>query len=216
MDNNRYFPLGFISTAVCVTVGIELCGWWLNAWVSPLGTTAIVRSVQVVCLLALLAAEPRGFFRAGLSKNCWVPGLKAGILWSAGFGVAAGITALLLLWAGQNPVTLVRVPIPADQPLLFIVTAGVIGPVSEEIFFRGVLYPFFRRFGVLVAMGAVTLLFAALHLPFGGLPVVPLIGSLVFCLSFEVSGSLVTPVIIHACGNMALFALTLLAPILFG
>lgn len=82
--------------------------------------------------------------------------------------------------------------------VLFVV---FLGPIFEEIFFRGFAYQAMRRFlglwpSILVSAG----LFSALHasasvfLPIMGLGVV-------LAYSFESSGSLVTPVTIHICQN---------------
>jgi membrane protease YdiL (CAAX protease family) len=93
--------------------------------------------------------------------------------------------------------------------------------VAEEIFFRGVIYGYVK--GALHRImpenwnhGAVggallvsTFLFVAAHTGNSGIPLPQLVGGIVFCLSYEREKSLMTPIVIHSLGNLALFSLSL-------
>ena len=56
-----------------------------------------------------------------------------------------------------------------------------------------------------------SVMFAGLHLPGGAIPVTQLVGGVVFCLTYEKEKSLMTPYVIHALGNAAIFGLGMLA-----
>jgi membrane protease YdiL (CAAX protease family) len=86
---------------------------------------------------------------------------------------------------------------------------GIVAPIAEEVFFRGILYGFFRRWGVVVALVFSTLLFVFPHLGTHGLPTTQIIGGILFALAYEVEDSLLAPITIHALGNMAIFTLSL-------
>ena len=92
------------------------------------------------------------------------------------------------------------------MPLFFIV-GGVVAPVAEEIVFRGIIFGYLRRWGLPAAVLVSTALFAALHLP--AIPVTQVVGGMVFAIAYHLSGSLMTPILIHTLGNLAIFSLSL-------
>ena len=186
-------------TLVCLAVLIlsicEISAFFLKPFLPPLAVIALTRSSQGLLLLLLLVRTRGGLAFAGLStKRLW-PGFKAGLAWSFGFGMVVIIAAGLMVAAGINPLTLIRSDIPGDKLALFFLTGTLIAPITEEIFFRGILYSFLRRWGVLSALVASTLVFAFFHVGPSGygstLPVIQLIGGLLFALSFEHSKSLI-------------------------
>jgi len=100
---------------------------------------------------------------------------------------------------------------------LFVV-AAVLAPLVEEVFFRGVLYSHLReamgRFGSVVSVLLATLLssflFAVIH-PQGWLAVPVLMAlAIAFSLAREWRGSLIAPMVAHACNNGAVSALLVL------
>ena len=101
---------------------------------------------------------------------------------------------------------------PANPALLFLV-GGFIGPVAEELFFRGLIYGYLRRWGVWPALVLSTSVFALLHAGAGGVPIVPMVGALVFALSYEIEKKLLVPITIHVLGNVTLFSLPYVFPL---
>ena len=73
-----------------------------------------------------------------------------------------------------------------------------------------ILYGFFRRWGVPVALALSTFLFVLPHLGSSGLPITQMIGGVLFAAAYEMEGSLLVPIMIHAFGNMAIFSFSLL------
>lgn len=105
----------------------------------------------------------------------------------------------------------IRVPLPQDPPSLatYYLLGGFIAPLAEELFFRGVVYGFFRRWGPIPALAVSTLAFVAAHGTGPVLPIAQLIGGILFGLAYEREAHLLVPITIHATGNMALFTISL-------
>jgi hypothetical protein len=147
----------------------------------------------------------------GLSRVKMLPGLVRGLIWSVCFGIAAGVLFLVLFAAGINPLKLVQTPLPSAprQIFMFFLVGGVIAPVSEEIFFRGIIFGFFRRWGFYAAILISTVFFV---LPHGRhLPLTQIAGGIVFAIAYEKEKSLIVPVTIHCLGNIAIFSLRFLS-----
>ena len=87
-----------------------------------------------------------------------------------------------------------------------VVSAVIIAPISEELFFRGVIYGVTKKYGgLLAAIIFNASLFAFIH---GSLPAFGGLFALAVCLTlaYEVSGSLYVPIVMHACFNAAQLA----------
>lgn len=209
-------PLPDLITAAIVFCGVlflEKAAGFLPPFLPRLALIGLFRILQSLWILFVL--WQRGLFPAGigLSKDRFRSGIRTGILASALFGVVSGVAALILFAAGHSPFSMIRVGLPHDplNRILFFLVGGVIAPVAEELFFRGILFGTLwrslRRFGLLPALLFSTAVFALLH-PGSHIP--QAVGGFVFCLAYAVSGSLLAPILIHAIGNLVLFSLPLL------
>lgn len=87
---------------------------------------------------------------------------------------------------------------------------AVLGPVCEEIFFRGFAYQAVRRrWGRRTAILATALVFSALHANAGAFP--PILGlGILLAWVFEDTGSLYAPIALHVCQNGMAVAVGLL------
>jgi uncharacterized protein len=86
-----------------------------------------------------------------------------------------------------------------------LITVGVIAPIAEEMIFRGVLYSWFRsRFNIPLAIFLNAGLFGLIHFgyPLPLMALVALMGA-VFAWSFERTGSLWVPIVLHIGQNSA-------------
>ena len=84
-----------------------------------------------------------------------------------------------------------------------VVFLGVITPIAEEVYFRGIVYGWLRnRWRVAVAAPASAAVFAATHFVYPW-PMMLMVAGLgvVFALAYELSGSLWPPIAIHATYN---------------
>ncbi len=91
----------------------------------------------------------------------------------------------------------------------FFLSACVLAPVSEEVVFRGFLYPALKRYSQpWIAATAVAGIFAVIHLSLSAL--LPLfVMALLLTLAYEWTGSLWVPILVHAGFNLTNIVITL-------
>jgi membrane protease YdiL (CAAX protease family) len=199
-----------ISTAVVFAMETVFRLTLAGQTASPLPALGIIRCLEAFLLVFTAGRFEKDPNAIGLSRSKLLPGLKRGLLWSVGFGIAAGILFSVLLAVGINPLKLVRTPLPPAplQIMVFFLVGGVIGPVWEEIFFRGIIFGFFRRWGLYTAIMISTALFVLPHYDGNHLPLTQIVGGIVFAAAYEKEESLAVPITIHCLGNLAIFSLT--------
>jgi hypothetical protein len=190
---------------------LEAAAAWLGSLIAvpQLWLLAVTRLSEILAVCALGIHQTGGLGVLGLEAATLQSGLKTGLIWSAGFAAAAALLFAALYLTGQHPLALIRTPLPTQtsQRVLFFIVGGVVAPVAEEIVFRGVIFSYLRRWGLPTAVLVSTALFAGLHLP--AVPVTQVVGGMVFAIAYHVSGSLMTPILIHSLGNLAIFGLSL-------
>ena len=205
-----------LTTAAAVlglVTATELLGWLAIRKVagSPLIWLGGLRLIQIGAVVWIVARLEKGLAAIGWQVSGWLQGLWKGALWSAGFGLIVGCAMLVLHWTGRDPLAIVQTPLPAAKVDLaaYLVVGGCIAPVAEELCFRGILYTYFRRWGIIPALLGSTVIFVALHST-RALPLTQIVGGIVFAISYEYSRNLMVPMTIHALGNLAIFSLSLL------
>lgn len=206
-----------LAVSLALVAVIEWTAPWLihlTDW--PMMTTlGFIRLLEIGAMIGIVRYLEPGLDAIGWAPETWIRGIGIGVLWSLCFALitAAGITVLYVM--GQDPLTMLRIRLPGEcfGLVMFFLVGGLIAPLAEEICFRGLVYTFFRRWGVIAAVIASTLVFVALH-SVHGFPLVQIIGGLVFAISFEITRNLMVPVVIHILGNCAIFALSL--PLVIG
>ncbi len=171
------------------------------------------RLLEILLIVLIVVTWGKGLSSIGLARSEMVSGLKKGLIWSAGFGAITSVVCIGLFVASINPLTFLqaRLPTQTSDHILFFIVGGLLGPVAEELFFRGILYGFLRRWGVIVALILSTLIFVLCHPINSGIPVTRLLGGVLFAVAYEISGSLIVPITIHALGNLAIFTLSLIS-----
>jgi len=187
---------------------------------TPVVATGIVRALELVLFLGIVHFFVGNLEPIGLGKRDIIPGLIRGLLWSLGFGLITGLVFGILLGLGLNPLDQFRRPVAnhlQDLLPLFIV-GGLLGPVVEEVFFRGILYGFLRNhfknsignWSIGMALFICTLFFVLLHYPV--ISYIQVVGGLIFALSYELEKRLLVPITIHVLGNLSLFTIPFLLP----
>jgi membrane protease YdiL (CAAX protease family) len=177
---------------------------------NPLLRLGIARLLELGVTVWIVYSVEGSVSPIGLGRTRWIVGLKRGLLWSAGFGVFSGIAFAVLFMAGIDPLLMIRTRLPkhpADLRLFFLV-GGIVAPVAEEVFFRGILYGFLRRWGIAVALVLSTCAFAYTHGLGHGFPATQLLGGILFAVAYELEKNLVIPITIHCLGNLAIFTLS--------
>lgn len=183
-----------------------------NSLFPSIVTLGGIRLLEIILLIVIIMIFGKGLSSIGLAGYQMLPGFKKGLTLSVSFGIAASFAFGILYIAGINPMTFIRTCLP-EQPqelLFFFILGGLIAPIAEEIFFRGVLYGFLRRWGVRVAILFSTLIFVLAHPIGSGIPLTQTIGGIVLAFAYENGGKLMVPITIHVLANMAIFTLSLL------
>jgi membrane protease YdiL (CAAX protease family) len=182
-------------------------------FVSPLPVIGITRIAEIILLILIVVQFENSTGAIGLTFGEIFSGFKKGLIWSACFGIAAIVLFVLLYLSGINALRMLYSPLPHSKLLVlfYLLVGGVIGPVAEEVFFRGILYGFFRQWGFYTAVALSTLLFVLPHLTGGNLPFTQIVGGVVFAFAYEREQSLLVPITIHCLGNLAIFSAGILA-----
>lgn len=210
MESNRV-ALKTLALAAAGVVAIEaIARPGIGRWGFALLTgTALARLVDIAWMALVVSGCPQGWDRIGLGRGSWLPGLRRGLIWSAGFGALVSLGWGVLYTAGIDPLRLLH-PNPVahpENPALIFLVGGFIGPVAEEIFFRGLIYGYLRRWGFWPALALSTLVFTLLHAGVAAVPIPQIVGGLVFATAYEIEKKLLAPITIHVIGNIALFSL---------
>jgi membrane protease YdiL (CAAX protease family) len=204
-------PLKSLALATAGLLAIEVLARWTAGHItgSALAFTAVARVLDLAWIGWVVHRWGPGAQPLGIGRPAWPSGLRKGCMWSLGFGAAAAAAYGALRLAGIDAVGLLlagRPARPADPVLLFL-TGGVIAPVAEEVYFRGLVFGYLRRWGFATALLLSTAIFAGLHPSGAGMPLTQLVGGLVFAAAYEKERNLLVPIVIHTLGNLALFSL---------
>lgn len=178
--------------------------------INPVLVIGIARLLEISTIIIIVITLGNGLTSIGLNISTINRGFIKGLLWSAIFGLISGFVLLILYLFGINPLPLIHTQLPKNNLLLFLGIGCIIGPVAEELFFRGILYGFFRRWGITAALLFTTIIFIIAHNNAGTIPVIQATGGIIFAVSYEIEKSLMVPIIIHILGNTAIFTLSLI------
>lgn len=178
----------------------------------------LVTLAEIVFLIPVWAFALR---RPGVSwRDLGLRGFRplTGCLAAIGFlylsfsvNVLWGLVLRWLGWPGQPDVRLLFGSGPLGLGLAFV-SAGIVAPLAEEVFFRGFAFPpLRRRLGLWPAIIVNAALFTALHFTPTVFPPLFLLGVL-FCLLYTHTGSLWPGIILHASVNTFSLLVTYLVP----
>ncbi|MGD8992702.1 MAG: type II CAAX endopeptidase family protein [Desulfobacterales bacterium] len=213
METNK-IKLSTVIASILAIVVVEVVARFLISYriVADFTGLWLARAAEIILLIVIVKVQHQGISAIGLAAPNIYQGIKKGLFWSVLFGAVAGIGLLISHLAGIRIGGLFRMQLPAgdSQLVIFFVVAVLIGPIAEEIFFRGILYGYFRRRGIPTAVVLSTILFILPHSSGTTLPVTQLIGGILFALSYEIEKNLWVPITIHCLGNLAIFTLALL------
>lgn len=181
---------------------------------SPLLLLGVWRLIEGALIMGVVLMGEHGLSVVGLSKGAALSGFRRGLLWSAGFGVLVVLVFVFLRSMGTDPLPFIKIPLPlmTSEFILFFLVGGIISPVTEELFFRGIIYGFLRRWGAVSAVVFSSLAFVlAHHMVSTGLLFIPFTGGIVFALAYEIEKKLMVPITLHVLGNLAIFVLSSLS-----
>jgi membrane protease YdiL (CAAX protease family) len=197
--------------SILAIAAIEIIVWLVvhQNLIAPLIAMGLARLAEIIFLLILVNIREKGLSAIGLNFADIFKGLKKGFIWAVIFGVGAAVVLGIIYLMGINAPALFQMQLPDN--MLNLITFFFIGaffaPLAEEIFFRGILYGFFRRWGISTAIIVSTLLFVLPHTSGHTLPITQIIGGILFAVSYEVEKNLLVPITIHSLGNLAIFTI---------
>jgi len=163
-----------------------------------------------VLLIKKEKPEALGLVRSDFGKLLFRGLLQGFLLFT--FAIVFSVLISLLFPAEIEPQEISKFILLAKTPwekAIPLIIAGVLAPLSEEVFFRGFLYPAFRnRWGVWRGMIFTSLIFGLLH--FDLFRVLPLVlGGIWLNRMYEKSGTLYLPILAHAVWNLTMTVLLL-------
>ncbi len=181
---------------------------------------SLLRNVIVAAVIVVLVARHyrTPLERIGLTTRDWVRNVRTGLIGYA--AVVPPLLAVLFVMAviaqslsyepPPQPVVEMYIRESAPKALIFFtVFVAVLGPVMEELFFRGFAYKAIRtRFGVSIAMTATAFLFALLHMSVLAFVPIFFLGLFLSYL-YEKTGSLVPCMAAHMTHNLIMIGCTL-------
>lgn len=201
-----------LSTAVLAVALVEVLGTKiLHLWDIPaLVLLGCLRLLDIAILIWVVIGYEKSTLHIGLDPAGIRTGIRKGVWWSLAFGLFAVFLALMLYFFDIDPLRLIRTPLPKNlsETVLYVIVGGVVSPMAEEIFFRGIVFLFFRQWGFVAALVVSTAFFTLLHPLSSGIPLPQIVGGLLFATAFEVEKNLLTPAVIHISGNLAIFAIS--------
>ncbi len=204
-----------IGTLVMVLFGIMTVETSLRtvAWhetVSPLVLLSVSRLIEGGLTTGVVLMGKKGLLPVGLSKGTAFQGFRRGLVWSGGLGGIAVFVAGFLLAVGIDPLSFIKtsLPVRTGDVILFFLVGGILSPVAEELFFRGVVYGFLRQWGPVIAVVLSSLAFVSAHMVFSGICLTHFVGAIVFALAYEAERNLMVPITLHVLGNMAIFTIS--------
>jgi membrane protease YdiL (CAAX protease family) len=199
-----------ITLSVAAVILIEAGLFFSGAAFDPLLRLGVARLIELGLMVWIVHSVQGSVVSIGSDRTRWIAGFKRGLVWSGGFGALSGIVFAFLFMAGINPLAMIKTNLPKSSLnlLLFFLVGGIVAPVAEEVFFRGILYGFLRRWGIVLALVLSTGAFAVTHGLGHGVPVTQVVGGVLFAAAYEMEKNLLVPITIHCLGNTAIFTLS--------
>jgi membrane protease YdiL (CAAX protease family) len=213
METNR-IQIKTLIVSLIALISVELATRFvaLKTEYSPTVILGVARLLEIILIILVVQNWEKGTSSIGLERFKILYGIRRGLIWSACFGGIVFLVSLFLLSLGINPSKFIKTDLPSSHIEIFILflVAGIVGPVAEEFFFRGILFGFFRQWGFGIAFVLSVILFTIAHPGFPKLSFSQIIGGMVFAIAYEVEKNLMVPIIVHVLGNVAILAMPLI------
>jgi uncharacterized protein len=165
--------------------------------------TTAARVLDALLIFYFLRRKGLGLSALGLSRRLWKKGVVHGLAW----GGLCAVAGALVFWRPllEHFRKFSFHPELYDISILSFVVGVIIGPAVEELVFRGWLYGALRnRFHPVSSVLMSALVFSLAHGLHPRRFLLGFLGGLLFGVSYEVSRSLVAPLMLHIGGNAVL------------
>jgi membrane protease YdiL (CAAX protease family) len=198
------------DTAMQLTVNTSLAGIVVQLGMCALllAYLNVMRGLNLVELFGLRQISPLMVLGIGVA-------LMLPTLLCVGGSVYAVQAWMKEFWPDMSNQETVEAFRACKDPLakaLMVLSAAIIAPLVEETFFRGFFYGVLKKYtdGYFAAI-CTSLLFAVVHLHVG--TIVPLtILALIFCAVYELTGSLLVPMVMHGLFNATSLVMMIFFP----
>jgi membrane protease YdiL (CAAX protease family) len=210
----KKIKLNTVIISIFVIAVIEIIARMLinKNLIDSLTGLGLTRLAEIFLMLVVVAVREKRLSAIGLKASGIYRGFIKGLIWAVSFGLAAGaiLFVIYLLGIKMRALFQMQLPFGTRQLTAFFLVGAIIAPIAEEIFFRGILYGFFRKWGIPAAIILSTLLFVLSHSSGRTVPVTQIVGGILFAVAYEVEKNLLVPITIHILGNLAIFTLSLI------
>lgn len=213
----------WLAVFMCLLTGM-LVGGWLKRQLESDYALFVVGTISfhwaALVLVHFFLREHQSGWREGFGFNVRLsPAALLFTLLVAAITVPVAMrlgawSALVLTWLGLQPeqqalVTTLQTTRAQGSQIYMSVMAVSVVPATEEILFRGILYPFFRqRIGAIGAGWIVAALFGVMHANLMAFVSLMVLG-LALAWIYERTGNLLAPIAAHSLFNLAnLFLMT--------
>lgn len=206
-----------LATLICLTVTFVAVGMAATQTAGPNSLAGILVSdistgfaaglcFVLLVIVAPTSSTPRSVgFTTGFSKKFLALGVACGFLLTLlVLGLSVLYEVIFSSSSGDAASSSSLLPVEGvTHVLLLVISGGLLVPLAEEFLFRGLLYTYLRRWGVLVAVSVSAVIFGLLHLSVVQFPL-HILSGVVLALLYERSGSLWPSVAMHATYNTLL------------
>lgn len=212
LDLVLYLLIGIGGLQVLIVVVLKVLGL-LDSAPLLLATAVLGSNFLVLSATTYLLGVYRGKF-SWEEIGFWPPRMKAQWLFLAGaltlvllfIRMAIGIAFVLLFpdaAAGLEARQQLLTPeLSWGAFLVTLVGAGLLAPFSEELFFRGAIYQWFRkRFGYAAAVAGSSILFGLAHIDSPAVLITAFIMGVALAIVYEKTRSIWVTILMHALNN---------------
>ena len=142
--------------------------------------------------------------------TCLINNVKRFFLfWPILFFISIITTLLFEEYKEQEIVTKLRNIDNIEVLIKIVISALLIAPIVEEIFFRKIIYSICKRYlGVLGGIFCSSILFAIVHQNIYSIPILFIL-SVILCVIYEQDGLISSPIIFHFMFNLFMIILTI-------
>lgn len=214
------YMLFLVLVLVPIFIEYGLFHYLLGVFQSELyaGTlNGLIMAIIFTAALYLIVLKPQGqSFKAVGVKSFSLSEWKLIVVWTIILIVVSIVLVIAMSFAGIGTENSKTESLQSQMTLLNFsigfVSAAIISPIYEEIFYRGFLYRFFSsRYGVLSGMMISSIIFTVVHIPtFNTLPV-NFVSGLIFSWVYQKTESVIPGIIIHGTFNGIAVILTSIA-----
>lgn len=212
--------LAIVLIAVPVFVEYGLYHYLVNFFGNELhaGTmTGLVMSIIFMAALYSVVLKPNRQSWKAVGLQSFAPGhWKRIAVWTILLIVVSIVLVIIMSGFGVGTDNRKTESLQAQLTILNFsigfISAAIVSPVYEEIFYRGFLYRFFSsRYGIVTGMLLSASIFTLVHIPtFNTLPV-NFISGLIFAWIYEKTGSVLPCILMHSFFNGIAIVLTAIA-----